>query len=153
MGANKWTFSTNSPEKKITEKDKIELVNCPRGGLSCKDNLAEINRLFADSISYQQNKEYQYSIQLLRQAFDETFELQASTCFPCADVFRTEIIGSLQNMHLEIKGTSRGFLKNADRYKVSKELILKTLEELTEKQAEAEKEKDNYSTQKRKLGT
>jgi hypothetical protein len=129
------------------EENKIQLLQCPRGGLNCKPHLAEINRLFVDSQNYKQNKEYQFSIQALKNAFDETFELQASTCIHCANVFREEIIDSLKIKQDELYRMSRGIFRRKDRYVNSLKLVDKTLSDLTTKLQQIKDNKDNPSRQ------
>jgi len=133
MEANKWTSSKNPSHTLKDEENKIQLLHCPHGGLNCKSHLAEINRLFIDSQNHQQNKEFQFSIQALKSAFEETFELQASTCINCANVFRSEIIDSLKNMHEELERMSRGIFRKKKRYATSIVMVRNTISELSEK--------------------
>ena len=46
------------------------------------------------------------SIRSLQNAFDKTYELEVSKCKKCAQLFRSTIINSLENMHVEIEKMS-----------------------------------------------
>lgn len=86
--------------------NKIELINCPKGGATCSSQLSDINKNFMESDNYQQNKEYRMSIRSLQNAFDKTYELEVSKCKKCAQLFRSTIINSLENMHVELEKMS-----------------------------------------------
>lgn len=91
--------------------NKIELVNCPRNGMVCGEQLSEINRMFLESNDYQHNKEYQLSIKILKDAYDKTWEMSESTCYKCATLFRAIIRQSLENMHIDLQRMSKGTFK------------------------------------------
>jgi len=91
--------------------------------------------LYKDSQNYQQNKDYQFSVQALERAFEETFELQKSTCINCANVFQAEIIDSFKNIEDELYKMSGGLFGR--RYIRSKNVVTKTLLRLTRKLEES----------------
>ena len=98
--------------------NKIELVSCPRNGVKCKNHLAAINEDYSESSIYHQNREYQKSIEALNNAFTKTFELKEDTCTKCANMFRSTIIQSLEDIHLELHSMSKGLFKTK-RYQSS----------------------------------
>ena len=71
--------------------------------MMCKETLAEINRIFHESNDYQQNKEYQLSINTLKEAYEKTWELSESTCERCARLFRSTIVESLESMDADLQ--------------------------------------------------
>ena len=117
------TSSTNG------STSKIELVNCPRGSLNCKEQLEDLNQIFLESNDYQHNKEYQLSIDTLKKAYVKTYDLKESTCEKCAGMFRETILESLECMHDELKIMSKSFLRGK-RYQGSLILSQNTLRDL-----------------------
>lgn len=109
-------------------KNKIELVSCPRGGKNCEKPLSEINRFYMESGNYEQNKEYFQSVEYLKMAFHKTFELQADTCKKCAEMFRGEIINTLEHIRDDLYRSTHGFFRK-NRYKGSYFLAEDTLTE------------------------
>lgn len=128
-------LTSESEENNGSRLNKIELVKCPRGGFNCASQLSEINNFYQESDQYRTNKEYQQAIFLLKDAFDKTFELQQETCLKCAELFRLEIISSLENMMKDMKGMKFSIFKKKNRYEESNLLAQATLKEFTEKNA------------------
>ncbi|HKJ78836.1 MAG TPA: hypothetical protein VKA10_04850, partial [Prolixibacteraceae bacterium] len=100
---------------------------CPRGGFNCKTTLSEINEYYTLSDAYRQDKEYQQSISQLKNAFDETFNLQQQTCLKCTEMFRSEIIASLNKIKDDMDRMSQGLFKKKNRFKESRLYAEKTL--------------------------
>ena len=109
-------------ENKDYDRNKIELLSCRSNGNRCKNHLALINEEYTTLQTYLPNKEYQKSIEALDKAFHKTFELQEDSCSGCAKMFRSTIIQSLEDIHLELKGMSQGIFKT-NRYKASYILV------------------------------
>lgn len=99
-------------------QNKIELLSCKRNGDRCKNHLTSINEEYSTLQTYLPDKEYQKSIEALNNAFHKTFELQEDSCSSCAKMFRSTIIRSLENIHLELKEMSEGIFKTK-RYQSS----------------------------------
>lgn len=97
-----------SGEDTGSNKNKIELLSCPHTGKDCKDHLSLINQSFSESHIYKQNKNFQGSIEALKNAFEKTNELQDLSCSTCAEFFRSTIALSLENMHDELNEMSTG---------------------------------------------
>lgn len=100
------------------EESKIELLGCPFGGNTCKNQLAVINNNYSESARHQQEKNYQKAIELLKSAYYKTHELQKSSCVKCAAMFRTTITQSLEDMHKELERMSTGIFRNKRYYGV-----------------------------------
>ena len=128
---NIYTHQSLDDMEKNADKsnDKIILMHCQRHGTRCKDQLAEINRNFKISAFYHQNKEYEKSAEALSKAFSLTYELQEKTCAKCADMFRSTIIQSLENIHTELHNMSTGFFKTK-RFKSTYVLVENVLNDL-----------------------
>ncbi len=95
-------------------KNKIELVKtCHLNGKSCKKQLSLINLNFKESTYYHRNKDYQNSIEALKSAFHQTYELQDTSCYMCSEFFRATITQSLVNIHNELKKMSTGLFSSS----------------------------------------
>lgn len=105
-------------EPHSSEKNKIELLGCPSGGNNCKNQLAVINKNYAESAKHQNEKNYQKAIELLKSAYYKTNDLQKSSCVKCAALFRTTITKSLEDMHSELERMSTGIFRNKRYYGV-----------------------------------
>ncbi|MBN2636650.1 MAG: hypothetical protein JXR61_10300 [Prolixibacteraceae bacterium] len=99
-------------------ENKFELVSCEQNGEKCKSHLSVINENYSEYDIYRQNREYQKSIEALNSAFRKTYELQDSTCVKCAQMFRSTIIQSLENIHAELHNMSTGLFRKKS-YKTS----------------------------------
>lgn len=110
-----------------TGHDKIVLLN---GSHNCRCNsiLVDINRLFHESEQYQNDKEYQFSIISLKEAFEKTYELSEPAEQECANLFRLTIIESLEKIYQELKRMTNGFFRRG-RYNRSYILTEDTLNE------------------------
>lgn len=107
----KGLFSVSESETDYfnNKQDKIEVVSCPRDGMICQEQLSLINKSYIVSEHYFRDKDFQQSIDSLKEAFYETFELDESPCTKCALHFRSTITESLENMHGELKKMTSGF--------------------------------------------
>lgn len=117
------------PEKFNDKKDKIELVSCPRKEIKCKEQLTLINKIYVDTEYYLSEKYYHRSIEILKSAFYITIELTDHPCVKCAELFRSTIIESLENIQSELKKSTSGFFGNKN-LKSSLKLAENTLTEL-----------------------
>jgi hypothetical protein len=114
------TFSfpvTDSEHFKDTQ-DTIELVSCPLKEMMCKFHLSAVNKSFLESELYRREKDYHRSIETLKSAFNITTELMEHPCTKCAQLFRSTIIESLENIHGELEKMSKGIFGNK-RYQSS----------------------------------
>lgn len=127
------TFAEKDAEYFADRQDKFKIVSCPQKGRYCKKYLKEINNKYFESEIYRENKEYQNSIAALKDAFDYTTELKKSPCNKCAELFQTNIIQSLEDMHHEIHKMLVGIFRNK-RYHLSYIIAGNVLKELKKQQ-------------------
>jgi hypothetical protein len=106
-----FSISESDAEYFNNTQDKIELLGCKTGGYDCRNCLTEINDLFRKSDDNYQEKDFFNSIEALEMAFYKTYELQEVSCLKCAQLFRSTIIGSLENIHGELERMSTGFFR------------------------------------------
>jgi hypothetical protein len=89
-------------------QDKIELVNCPRKNMICQEQLSVVNKCYVESDQYFRDKDYDRSINVLREAFYKTAELNESPCAKCAHLFRSTIKDSMADIHQDLKKMTSG---------------------------------------------
>jgi hypothetical protein len=113
MKLNGFFSLARSDAEYFSEKQsKIELLGCPFGGNTCQKHLAVINKNFLDSSRHQRDKNYQRAIELLKNAYYKTDELQKETCLKCADLFRSTITNSVEDIHTQLHKMSTGIFPN-----------------------------------------
>jgi len=103
------------------KQEKFELVSCPLNGKHCKTLRLSINKDYQESQLYHRNKIYQKSLDSLKSAYNTTFKLTESTCGNCAELFRSSIIQSMEEIKNEHYKSSVGLL----RYKLHRIGFLK----------------------------
>lgn len=122
MDAKEYNRLATRKEKKdfvYNSKDKFELINCPLGGFHCKDNiLPEINRLYRESEFYRINREYQKSIEMLNNAYQQTMELKETSCLKCVGFFQDNITETLEIIQKELNQMSNGIF-STKRYQTA----------------------------------
>jgi hypothetical protein len=124
-----FSLTRNESDAIKEQQGKIELINCPGGGNVCKKHLETINQSFIDSTKHQQDKNYLRAIELLKDAYHATEDLQLEPCIKCAMMFRTTITRSVEEIHSELHKMSTGLFRNK-RYKsvyLEAENVLKEL--------------------------
>ena len=107
----------------------IELVSCPEGGKLCTQHLNFVNERMKLSRTHWIDKEFPQAIEELRIAFYKTSEIDSPTCFPCAELFRSTIIQSLETILNDIRPMTIGFFKRK-HHSSDYELATKVLDEL-----------------------
>lgn len=113
-----FSFSASDAEYLNEKQDKIELLSCPRKGIICQEHLAVVNKCYVESDHYRKEKDFESSIDTLKDAFYKTTELVESPCLKCATLFRLTITESMENMHFELKKMSTGIF-GKKRYQTS----------------------------------
>jgi hypothetical protein len=121
--------STGNYNQFTTKKYKFEIVKCPVKENYCLNNVEEINKYYREFESYAQIKEYQSSINALKNAFYKTTELKKLPCSKCADFFQSHIIQSLELTRNDIHRMTVGLFKTK-RYNSSYARAEDTLKEL-----------------------
>ena len=91
---------------------KIELMVCQAGGHNCKKHLIAINEYYLVANNYHYEKDYLNTIESLKCAFFKTKELNEESCLNCANLFRSTIRQSLENIHGELHNLTTGLIKN-----------------------------------------
>jgi hypothetical protein len=124
-----FSLSVIDSESLNRKQDKFDVVKCPRKEIYCKEQLSFINKIYVDSEFFRSEKDYKNSIETLKNAFYITTELTENPCTKCAEVFRSTVIDSLENIHYELKKITSGFFGNKN-YQSSLNLAEKVLSEL-----------------------
>jgi len=109
----------------------IELVSCHFDGTNCMAQRALINKKMLTSRRLWLNKNYEHSIAELKSAFYNTEELDQSTCLQCAQLFRSTITRSMENIHGDLQKMTTG-LFNIEHYQSDYELATIVLKEFKE---------------------
>lgn len=91
--------------------DFIELISCPGKEMSCSEHLDFVNKRMKLSRTHWIDKEFPQAIEELKIAFYKTIEINSPTCLPCADLFRSTIINSLEAIHKDLRLMTTGFIK------------------------------------------
>lgn len=109
--------------------DFIELVSCPISQEFCTEHLQFINEKMRLSHIYRVNKDFSQAIEALKIAFYKTAEINSPVCFPCAELFRSTIIKSLEATQEDLRSLTTGFFRTK-RYKSDFEFATMVLNEL-----------------------
>ena len=104
--------SANNQFEKNSDENKIELLSCNSGANNCKNHLLVINQCYTAANSFHLEKDYYNSIESLKNAFLMTCELREDTCIHCANLFRSTIAKSLENINIELKKLTTGIMGN-----------------------------------------
>jgi hypothetical protein len=113
------------------KEEFIELVSCPIEGTICQNHRAQINKSMIESRRYLLDKDYPQSIKELKIAFNNTADLDQSSCLQCAKLFRSTITKSMEVIHKDLHQMSTGIF-GVKRYKPSFELASNVLKEFKE---------------------
>lgn len=122
-------FSLSASENTYFDdkQDKFELVGtCPHFEMNCHEHISHINNSFLSSNRYWRNKDYPRSIEALKSAYYKTDELQQTNCIRCAELFRTTITQSLENIHEDLQKIAGDYFWGK-RYQPSFKLLINTL--------------------------
>lgn len=106
-----FSLSVTDTEYFKNKKEKFELVSCPLNEKHCKEIRPSLNKSYLESDQYYINKEYHRSIELLKDAHNQTYELREPACSNCADFFRSTIEQSLTQIQKEQRRMSRGLFR------------------------------------------
>lgn len=118
----------------------IELENCPRGGLSCKVQLALMNELLIKARKYIESKEYKAAFLLFEEAFNFSFDIKPIHCQNCTNLFRNTILNSMSLAIFDLERMTHG-LFTKKKY-TSYLVYAKTLIEELKSQIEDEQKKN-----------
>jgi hypothetical protein len=107
-----FSFSEAETDCFNDNQDKIELVSCPRTKMICQKQLSFVNKCFKESEQYVRDKDFNRSIDTLKDAFYKTAELDQLPCAKCAALFRSTINESVESIHDELEGMISGLFGN-----------------------------------------
>ncbi len=132
-------FSISAKENKYfsDNHEYIELVRCPNGESFCSEHLKLINEKMNLSSTFWMNKNFPQAIGELKVAFHKTTEINSPSCLPCAELFRSTIIKSLEVMQEDLRQMTTGHFK-AKRHQSSYELVTNVLSELKQEMKNSE---------------
>jgi len=112
MTKKQFSFSGEETGYFKEKQNKIEVVSCPRKVKICQEHLSIVNKCYVESEHHFRDKDFNKSIDPLKDAFYKTTELVDAPCSKCAVFFRSTITASLENMHVEIEKMTSGFFGN-----------------------------------------
>lgn len=117
-----WIFSRQKNSRELKGKyEPIKFVSCPFNGSKCVSRRSVINKCLSNSYEFLSDKQYDDSIDELKTAFNETIDLHGSPCSHCAQLFRSRITDSMEQIQGELHRMTTGFFR-WDDYKPSYEL-------------------------------
>jgi len=108
----KISLSVKGTMPDYVKENKIELLVCNSGKQNCKEHLHVINKCYIDANSYHLEKDFLNSIESLKSAFLNTCNLQEASCLKCAELFRSTITKSLENINDELQRMTTGLISN-----------------------------------------
>jgi hypothetical protein len=108
----------SSSKKDEGTQNKFELLTCNVQGGSCKEHLVVINECYLEANKYHLEKDYLNTIESLKNAFFRTNELNENSCVKCANLFRSTITESIENIHGELQNLTTGMFRKK-RYQSS----------------------------------
>jgi transposase-like protein len=112
------SFSETEIKRSDENPEKIELAICPLKEMMCKVHLSSVHKTFLESEKYRREKDFPRTIDTLKNAFNKTTELMGHPCTKCTQLYRSNIIESLESIHEELGKLSKGIFGNK-RYKLS----------------------------------
>jgi hypothetical protein len=101
-----------NPYQNFTKGNKIELLVCKTGSQNCREHLSIINKCYIEATEYHLEKDYLNSIESLKSAFFNTTGLKEDSCIKCADLFRSTITKSIENINDELHKMTTGLIAN-----------------------------------------
>jgi hypothetical protein len=129
------TFNLFSSKKEIDctgqTEEKFELVSCPLNGKFCTHTRSQMNEKYAESVEFRKGKDFDKSIDVLKNAYSKTMDLPESPCGACAAFYRSTVVESIENIHKELNGMSKGIF-STNRYQSSCKKAEDVLKELKE---------------------
>lgn len=115
------------------QEESIKLEHCPDGGQKCKVQMATMNEHLLLTRKLIENKEFSRGTEVIKKAFDTTFDLKDKQCQGCAELFRSFITQTVHTCINELEELTTGFLANK-RYKSDLENARTLLLELKKQQ-------------------
>ena len=126
---NKISQSESNADFTNSSQNKIELLSCNSGAKQCKEHLKIINKCYSEANNYHFEKDYLNSIESLRSAFLNTTSLNEVSCVKCANLFRSTITQSIENINGELQKLTTGLFRKK-RYQMSYRVSCEVLDEI-----------------------
>jgi hypothetical protein len=93
------------------QQNKFEVLTCNVSSGSCKEHLVVINKCYLEANKYHLEKDYLSTIDSLKNAFFRTNQLNENSCAKCANLFRSTITESIENIHGELRNLTTGLFR------------------------------------------
>lgn len=115
------------------DEEIIKLESCLDGQV-CRKDLSEINKNLLLSRKFIERKEFNRALDVIKEAFDSTYNLKEEHCQKCARFFRETIVNSLDNTVSDIRKMNKGFFRYRN-YSAVLEIAEKMLNEISSKKS------------------
>lgn len=106
-----FSSSKKDAEHNKGQQNKFEVLTCNVLGGSCKEHLVVINEYYLEANKYHLEKDYLNTIESLKNAFFRTNQLNENSCVKCANLFRSTITESIENIHGELQNLTTGLFR------------------------------------------
>lgn len=123
-----FSLSKTDTEYLNDKVDKIEILHGKLENKRCIEHLFIVNNSYHESEKFHRDKDFRNSIETLKNAFNKTLELKEPSCIKFAELLRSTIINSLENIHWELGKMSSGIFRTK-RYESSRLEVEKFLKE------------------------
>jgi hypothetical protein len=106
-----FSSSKKDSEHNREQQNKFEVLTCNVLSESCKKHLVVINECYIEANKYHLEKDYLNTIESLKNAFFRTNQLNENSCLKCANLFRSTITESIENIHGELQNLTTGLFR------------------------------------------
>lgn len=103
-----FSFYLSDTDKNIDNHYEIELVNCPIKEMMCNAHLTAVNKCYQEAEQYRKERNFNKSIETLRNAFNKASQLMEHPCTKCAHQYHLNIVESMVNINSELEEVSKG---------------------------------------------
>ena len=93
-------------------EDAIKLEYCADGGNTCRSQMAVMNENLLLARKFIENKEFSRGVEVIRKAFDSTFDLKEDKCQSCSKFFRLSITNSLTHVVHDLEEMNSGLFRS-----------------------------------------
>jgi len=93
-------------------EDAIKLEYCADGGNTCRSQMAVMNENLLLARKFIENKEFSRGVEVIRKAFDSTFDLKDDKCQSCSKFFRLSITNSLTHIVHDLEEMNSGLFRS-----------------------------------------
>ena len=93
-------------------EDAIKLEHCADGGNTCRSQMMVMNENLLLARKFIENKEFSRGVEVIRKAFDSTFDLKEDKCQSCSKFFRLSITNSLTHVVHDLEEMNSGLFRS-----------------------------------------